>query len=98
MHIETPRDIGLRMRDQRLRLRISQAELARSIGASRSWVIQIERGNAGAEIGLVLRALQALRLTMDVGDTEEAGQQADNGALHRVDLAWILDCARERRP
>jgi len=100
MQIETPRDLGLRIRDQRLRLRMTQAELARSIGASRSWVIQMERGNPGAEIGLVLKALKALGLMMGVNAGEETarGPQADVGSLHRVDLAWILDRARERLP
>lgn len=99
MQIETPGDLGLRIRDQRLRHRMSQAGLARSIGVSRSWVFQMERGNPGAEIGLVLKALQALGLTMDVASGEEAvtGQQADSGTLDRVDLAWILDRARARR-
>jgi DNA-binding XRE family transcriptional regulator len=79
---------------------MSQAELARSIDASRSWVFQMERGNAGAEIGLVLKALKALGLVLDVDAGEETarGQQADSGPLHRVDLAWILDRTRERLP
>ena len=100
MQIQTPRDLGLRIRDQRLRIGMTQAELARSIGASRSWVFQMERGNPGAEIGLVLKALQALGLMMDVGEKEEISgvQQGDSGALHRVDLAWILDRARESVP
>ena len=79
---------------------MTQAELARSIGASRSWVFQMERGNPGAEVGLVLKALQALGLMMDVGAGEEAAgdQQAGAEPLHRVDLARILDRARERLP
>lgn len=98
MQIETSRDLGLRIRDQRLRLRKSQAALATSVGVSRSWVIQMERGNPGAEIGLVLKALQALGLRMDVaggGEESARDQQSDRETLHRVDLARILDRARE---
>jgi transcriptional regulator with XRE-family HTH domain len=75
---------------------MTQAELARSIGASRSWVFQVERGNAGAEIGLVLKALKALGLMLDVdaGGETVRRQQADSGPLHRVDLAKILNRAR----
>jgi len=79
---------------------MSQAELARSVGASRSWVFHMERGNSGAEIGLVLKALQAVGLMMDVGAGREAPavQQANRRTIHHVDLAWILDRARERLP
>jgi HTH-type transcriptional regulator/antitoxin HipB len=79
---------------------MSQAELARSVGASRSWVVQIERGNPGAEVGLVLKALRALHLTMDVGIGKEAvsDEQAGAGALHHIDLARILDRALNRDP
>lgn len=98
MNIHTPRDLGLRIRDERLRLRMAQATLARSVGASRSWVIQMERGNPGAEIGLVLKALQSVGLTMDVcGATEDEsvpGRTGGSESLPIIDLARILDRAR----
>lgn len=99
MNIHTPRDLGLRIRDERLRLRMAQATLARSVGASRSWVIQMERGNPGAEIGLVLKALQSVGLTMDVcGATAEdesvPGRAGGSESLPIIDLARILDRAR----
>lgn len=95
MQIDTARDLGLRMRDQRLMLRMSQAELAKSIGASRSWVFHMERGNPGAEVGLVLKALRSLGLAMDV---RPAGHRPDAEQPHAVDLAAILDRARGGNP
>lgn len=97
MQIDTARDIGLRIRDQRLALRVTQAELARKVGASRSWVMKMERGNAGAEIGLVLRALHALGLTVDVREGSAAAGRA-RGEVPAVDLAAILERARGERP
>jgi hypothetical protein len=41
------------------------------LGAERKWVINLESGNSKAEIGLVLRALEALNLRVQdfpVGD------------------------------
>lgn len=60
MLINNVRELGTRMRDQRLELGLSQAAFAKRVGVSRSWVVQVERGNAGAEIGLVPKALAAL--------------------------------------
>lgn len=98
MNIHTPRDLGLRIRDQRLKLRMSQAALARSVGASRSWVVQMERGNPGAEIGLMLKALRSVGLTIDVrGATEDEfvpGRAGGSEPLPIIDLAAILDRAR----
>ncbi len=45
-------------------MKLDQAELARMIGVSRLWVNQVERGKPGASLGLVLRALGALGLTL----------------------------------
>lgn len=49
---------------------MSQQALADSIGVSRHWVIDMERGKPTLEIGLVFRAIVALRLSIDV---REAG-------------------------
>jgi len=102
MRIESARDLGLRMRDQRQALRMSQAELARSAGASRSWVIQMERGNPGAEVGLVLSALKVLGLTMDVRAAAGGGSgdpdSVDAGQPHVIDLAAILQRVRGEAP
>ena len=66
MRIETAKTLGLYMRDRRNALKLSQAELARRIGVSRHWIIEVERGKPRAELGLVLKALDALGLIVDV--------------------------------
>ena len=70
MRIRTPLDIGLVIRDRRRKLGLSQAELARKVGAGRQWVVAIERGRPRAELGLVLRTLSALGISfaVDAGD------------------------------
>lgn len=67
MLIHTPRELGQLVREQRQQAGISQRMLAEFVGVSRQWVIALERGNAGAEFGLVLKALAAVGLRIDVG-------------------------------
>ena len=67
MLIRTPADLGAVIRERRKELKLDQAELARRIGTSRQWVVGIEQGRARAELGLVLRALDALGIHLDSG-------------------------------
>lgn len=58
-------DLGLLVRERRHVVGISQAELARSVGVSRQWIIEIEQGKDRAEFALVLKALYALGLGLE---------------------------------
>lgn len=99
MLIHNVRELGTRMRDQRLQLGLTQAELAKRVGVTRFWVMQVERGSAGAEIGLILRALSALDLEIDVrAAASSAVPLADDGEVWTPDLAQIVERARGTRP
>ena len=63
---KTSQDIGQLIRSQRKALGWGQDELARQIGTSRQWVIEIEKGKPRAELALVLRALNALGLSLSI--------------------------------
>lgn len=65
MLIRTPADLGALIRGRRKELGLDQAGLAERIGVNRKWVIGIERGRARAELGIVLRALDALGIRLD---------------------------------
>lgn len=67
MIVRTASELGLLVRERRKELGLDQQTLATRIGVSRLWVIQFERGKPRAEVGLVLRALLALELHVDVG-------------------------------
>jgi HTH-type transcriptional regulator/antitoxin HipB len=54
------------IRDRRRALGLSQSELARRTGVGRQWLVGVEQGKATAEIGMVLRTLSALDLTLAV--------------------------------
>ncbi len=44
---------------------MTQTNLAAAAGVSRRWLSDLEAGKATAEIGLILRTLQALGLALD---------------------------------
>lgn len=55
----------------RKRAGLSQTELAEKIGASRSWVARLERGEERLEVRLVFEALWALGQTIQIFDAHE---------------------------
>jgi HTH-type transcriptional regulator/antitoxin HipB len=76
MKVRTPLDIGAAIRDRRRRLKLGQDELAARVGVSRKWIIDIEKGKPRAEIGLVLRTLDALGLRLSLDDEESSARAA----------------------
>ena len=87
------------MRDRRAALKLSQAELARRIGASRHWVAAVEQGKPRAELGLVLKALDALGLVVDVRELSATGTgQREAGVSAQISVDEILERAREAAP
>jgi y4mF family transcriptional regulator len=92
MRIRTPADLGAVIRDRRKQLDLDQAELAQRIGVNRKWVIGIEQGRMRAELGLVLRALDALGVQLD---THMSDQTARKPAKPSVDIDAIVNAARK---
>lgn len=70
MWIVTPADIGAAIRERRIALEMDQGALATRIGATRQWVINVEQGHPRAALGLVLRTLAALDLTLNALPTK----------------------------
>jgi HTH-type transcriptional regulator / antitoxin HipB len=92
MLIRSPADLGAVIRDRRKRLKLDQSTLAKRIGVSRQWVIEIEHGHPRAELGLVLRALDALDIHIDAS-SEPAKSRRSTKSL--VDINAILAKARK---
>jgi HTH-type transcriptional regulator/antitoxin HipB len=93
MQIRTAKDIGALIRDQRKNQKLDQAELAKKIGVNRRWVLEVERGKPRAEIGLVLKALDALGLTLSI-EREAAARRRAGGEIESVDIDAIIENAR----
>jgi len=94
MLIRTPRDIGAILRESRQKAGLDQAELARRVGVSRQWLVEVERGKPRAEVGLILRVFNALGLPLQSGlKPYSAGVAEDAGP----DIDAIVDAARRPR-
>jgi y4mF family transcriptional regulator len=94
--IRTPRDLGAVIRERRRELRWDQQTLANKIGTSRQWVIEIEKGKARAEVGLVLRALDALGVSLSLSGGTATSEKA-GGTASEIDIDAIVRKARGDR-
>jgi HTH-type transcriptional regulator/antitoxin HipB len=64
MLIRTPTDLGALIRDRRAKLGLEQRALAEKVGVSRQWIVEVEKGKPRAEIGLLLRTIDALGIVL----------------------------------
>jgi HTH-type transcriptional regulator/antitoxin HipB len=76
--LRTPEQLGAAIRLKRKEKGLTQSGLAALLGAERKWVINLESGNSKAEIGLILRAFEALNLRASLND---AGKPRSRGTL-----------------
>lgn len=94
MTIRTPKDLGALIRDRRTKLGLDQASLAQRAGTSRKWLIGVEQGKPRAAIGLILRTLRALDVSLEVND----GRKPRTGQplVPSVDLDKHLEKLRKK--
>ncbi|WP_426625162.1 helix-turn-helix domain-containing protein [Leifsonia sp. McL0607] len=57
-------DLGTWLKSRRRELNLTQEELAQRVGVARQWVVRLERGNARAELGPLLRTFTELSLEL----------------------------------
>jgi HTH-type transcriptional regulator/antitoxin HipB len=91
MRIRSTRDLAAAVRGRRRDLGMSQADLAQRAGVSRKWIYEFEAGKPAAEMGFVLRVLETLGLSLDVGEGPRR-----RTSQKRFDLDAILDEHRTR--
>lgn len=97
MLIRTPREIGALIRDHRKQQKLDQADLAQRIGVNRRWVVEVERGKPRAEVGLILKALQALGLTVAIDSAGKPAETQPDG-LDSIDIDAIVRNAKRPLP
>lgn len=74
MRVANATDVGVLLRDGRMRQGMTQAQLAEAVGTSRAWVVAVESGSPNARIDLVLRALQWVDLVVDVSPDQASAE------------------------
>ncbi len=72
-------EIGAAIAQARLDKGWTQQELADRVGVSRQWINAVEAGSPNARLGLVLRTLRTLDLSIDLVE-----------GTHSADLAFLL--------
>ena len=89
--VQTAADIGHLVRRERLRQGLTQVSLAERIGTTQRWISEIENGKASAEIGQVLRCIQALGLEIGISSSETLARSPSRGSTGRPSLEDVLD-------
>jgi HTH-type transcriptional regulator/antitoxin HipB len=88
------------IRQRRQQLGLGQQVLADRVGVSRQWIVEIERGKPRAEIGLVLRTLDAVNLRIDIPLDGETGRPPTGrsvgfrGGSRDIDIDALIRRAR----
>lgn len=92
--ITSIRDVAAAVRGRRQTLGLSQADVARQARVSRQWISEFESGKPTAEIGLVIRLLDALGLSLNLEPRDTTGE-SQPPVVTTVDLDALLDKHRE---
>jgi HTH-type transcriptional regulator/antitoxin HipB len=94
MRIRSVADLGASIREQRTKLGMDQATLAKAAGTSRKWLVEAERGKASAEIGLILRTLGALGAALEL--TAGSASGPGKATPRAVAIQGVLDSLKKR--
>ena len=95
MRVRTATDLGAFIRERRVKLGMDQSDLAENAGTSRKWIVEVEQGKPRAEIGLVLRTLKALGVSLDLA-ADRAQKTVAASEPGTVDINNILDSLKKR--
>jgi HTH-type transcriptional regulator/antitoxin HipB len=75
--LRSAEQLGMTIRLKRKEKGLSQNRLAELLGVERKWVLRVEAGNAKAELGLVLKTLNALGLRASLSDHPQSHKHRD---------------------
>ena len=95
MRIRTATDLGAFIRERRTRLGMDQIALAKKAGTSRKWLVEVEQGKPGAEIGLILRTLKSLEILIDL-EADASVETRSQGNANAPDINSVLDSLKKR--
>jgi len=94
MRIRTAGDLGAFIRERRTKLGMDQTALAQKTGTSRKWLVEVEQGKPGAEIGLILRTLKSLEISIDV-EADSPAETPSQGKAKAPDINSVLDSLKK---
>lgn len=91
MKINRTEDLGALVRDRRNQLGLSQAELAKRMGARQAWVSRLEQGLPTLQIGLVFRALRELGVSLSADTAKAPAPKSPPDKRPPISLEDIVD-------
>lgn len=94
MIISNPSELGALIRDRRIKKGLDQMSLAQRAGTSRKWLIEVEQGKPRAAIGLILRTLRVLDVSLQANDANNSRAFPDFGPS--IDINKHLEKLRKR--
>jgi HTH-type transcriptional regulator / antitoxin HipB len=98
MQANTVKELGAALREARVARGETQRELATRIHVTQSAISKIEKGYAGATIGLIFQLLKALGLPLHVGSARVAPSPTSRRAdADEVDLDAIANTGLKRK-
>lgn len=95
MRIRTAADLGAFIRERRTTFRMDQSALAKKAGTSRKWLVEVEQGKPRAEIGLILRTLKSLGVSVDL-KADSSLETPSIGKPKTPDINSVLDALKKR--
>ena len=69
--------LGAAVRDRRLALGLTQADVASKSGVSRAWVVRFEDGHPGAELGRVFALLRTLDAELRLSESSMSAAERE---------------------
>lgn len=95
MRMRTATDLGAFIRERRTKLGMDQVALAEKAGTSRKWLIEVEQGKPRAEIGLILRTLKTLGVSIDL-QIDSLAHATSNDKAASADINNVLSSLKKR--
>lgn len=96
MRIRTATDLGAFIRERRTKLGMDQIALAKKAGTSRKWLVEVEQGKPRAEIGLILRTLKSLEVSINVEVDSSLETPSITSKSKASDINSVLDALKKR--
>jgi HTH-type transcriptional regulator / antitoxin HipB len=84
-YLRNPDQLGAILRSKRKEKGLSQTALAELLGVERKWVLRLEAGNPKAELGLVLKTLDALGIRASLSDQSRPANKPSSAPTSRLD-------------
>jgi HTH-type transcriptional regulator/antitoxin HipB len=94
MRIRTAADLGAFIRERRTKLGMDQSALTKKTGTSRKWLVKVEQGKPRAEIGLILRTLKSLGVSVDLKADSHETPSINNARTPNINS--VLEALKKR--